>query len=87
MNRFIETKFFLMMEEYSLPDLSASVMENACEEFACFLFAESDADLNRVAFLHILCLTQVELATLHSQLSRLKKECACGFGQSYFIDR
>ncbi|KAA6300690.1 MAG: hypothetical protein EZS26_003154 [Candidatus Ordinivivax streblomastigis] len=87
MKRFIETKFFLLMQDASKTSSDTQRLAKAYEEFAGVLFAECLETIDMTSFYHALCFTHVEFKSLRCQLaSEPEKKCInCQlFGQSHF---
>jgi hypothetical protein len=85
MKRFIETRFFLLMQTSLHENHKLSVIQDAYDKFAGFVFFERStiSDLN--IFYNAACYTQAEFNQLHKQLTD-KKKCNCNkvLGASYF---
>ncbi|MDR0349265.1 MAG: hypothetical protein LBH90_07220 [Tannerella sp.] len=66
MKQFTKTKFFRLIEESSDRNVHPSVLENAYDEFAGTLFAESTETPDILVFHQALCYAQVELISIYS---------------------
>jgi hypothetical protein len=74
MKRLVKTKFFLLIKEAPKTDLCPVAVEDAYDEFADVLFAESTSTEDKVVLHNLLCFTRVELESLHHQLTDLSKK-------------
>ncbi|KAA6325836.1 hypothetical protein EZS27_024989 [termite gut metagenome] len=68
MKRFIETKFFLLMQDASKTSSDTQRLAKAYDDFAGVLFAECLATIDGTALYHALCYTHVEMKSLRCQL-------------------
>ena len=66
MKRFIETKFFLTLQEALQKDvkIDTEVLKNRYDKFAMFLLSEGSASADKAAYHNALAYTRVELACL-----------------------
>ncbi|MDR2409956.1 MAG: hypothetical protein LBE13_17845 [Bacteroidales bacterium] len=85
MKRFIETRFFLLMQTSLHENYNLSLIEDAYDKFAGILFLERYQTLDLNIFYNTVCYTQVEFKQLHNQLTNKKKrDCNRVLREGYF---
>jgi hypothetical protein len=76
MKRFIETRFFLLMQTSLHENHNLALIKDAYDKFADILFLERHQTLDLNIFYNAICYTQVEFKQLCKQLTD-KKKCDC----------
>jgi len=66
MKRFIETKFYFILQEASQRgiDLNGKILQNRYDEFIKLLFSENTVSTNKMVYHNTLIYTRVELSGL-----------------------
>jgi hypothetical protein len=77
MKRFIQTKFFLTLQEASQTGIEAdaAVLANGYDEFALLLFSQCAAPSDRTVYYKTLVYTRAELAGLTPVLGKKYRVC------------